>query len=149
MQRTQWRWERLRFHRPASTSLIQQQNIIDTAAHGVHSCAATDVGVAIWEDVLHMATVMYVCMSHNHVTCVPHMSHIVSPVQQRPVCEMLQHLSELGSLPHPAADTHFHYQSRQIMSWTRRPTTPMTSIWGQLWNGRANNNPPHPRGSAH
>ena len=30
--------------------------------------------------------------SHNHVTCVPHMSHIVSSVQQSFVSQMPQHL---------------------------------------------------------
>ena len=44
------------------------------------------------------------------------MSHIVSPVQQSFVFEMLQHLSQLGSLPDPAPDTHSHYQSRPILA---------------------------------
>ena len=48
---------------------------------------------------------------------------------------MLQHLSQLGSLPDSAADTHSHYQSRPIY---RRPTTPMTSMWGSIveWAGK-------------
>ena len=46
------------------------------------------------------------------------MSHIVSFVPHSFVSEMfkLQHLSQLGSLPDPAADMHSHYQSRPILA---------------------------------
>ena len=44
------------------------------------------------------------------------MTHTVSLVQQSFVHEMSQHLSQLGSLPNPAADTHSHYQSRPILA---------------------------------
>ena len=30
------------------------------------------------------------------------------------------------------------------MNWRRRSTILVTSMWGQLWNGRANSNPPRP-----
>ena len=54
--------------------------------------------------------------SHDHVTCVSHLSHIFSPVQQSFVSEMSQHLSQLGSLPDPATDTDSHFQSRPILA---------------------------------
>ena len=44
------------------------------------------------------------------------MSHIVSPLQQSFISEMSQHFPRLGSLPHPTADTHSHYQSRPILA---------------------------------
>ena len=44
------------------------------------------------------------------------MSQMVSRVQRSFVCEMSQHLSRLGSLPDPSANTHSNYQSPPILA---------------------------------
>ena len=65
-------------------------------------------------------------ISHEHdihVARVSHNSHIVSLVQHNLIAVMSQHLTELGSLPNPAADDHSRYQSRPTLSHELREAT--------------------------
>ena len=80
------------------------------------------------------------------------MSHIISPVQHSFVSKMLQHWSQLGSLPDPAADTHSHYQSRPILAHELEEATYGSDDLhvGSIveWAGKQQP-PPPPRSSAH